>query len=76
MTKWYRGFFSRFTHHVIAAPNANAKNYWVLQLSPVGIGLAEQIPSSEAVMAEQNPNAPCPCGSDKAYKDCCGKGKM
>ena len=21
------------------------------------------------------PDDPCPCGSGKAYKDCCGKGK-
>ncbi|MBI2980543.1 MAG: SEC-C domain-containing protein [Chloroflexi bacterium] len=21
------------------------------------------------------PNDPCPCGSGKPYKDCCGKGK-
>jgi len=34
-------------------------------------------PPVEPIQAEETPdrNAPCPCGSGKKYKKCCGKAK-
>ena len=29
----------------------------------------------EAMEAQQDPDRPCPCGSGKRYRQCCGRGK-
>ena len=36
--------------------------------------LLENTPKTEPIKADQKPkrNAPCPCGSGKKYKNCCG----
>jgi uncharacterized protein YecA (UPF0149 family) len=39
--------------------------------------LIKETPKVEPIQAAQEPgrNDPCPCGSGKKYKKCCGKGK-
>ena len=39
--------------------------------------LLKKTPKVEPIKADKTPdrNAPCPCGSGKKYKKCCGKGK-
>jgi len=36
--------------------------------------MLENTPKAEPIQAEKKPkrNAPCPCGSGKKYKNCCG----
>ncbi len=39
--------------------------------------LLKKTPKTEPIKADKTPdrNAPCPCGSGKKYKKCCGLGK-
>ena len=42
-------------------------------VKPTGTNSSEQGPKRQAVSNKVGRNEPCPCGSGKKYKNCCGK---